>query len=168
MQSNKLFLKWIGYDDAWHGWFSLDIEWWVIVLKIRTWHSNGGSPDKFFGCLWSCSIHHVLQESSWNKHSNTNENGREETSPVDRSQDSSWKTSMQGPVRVFIFYTETRIWGRKASKTFHIIQESSWQSSPTCTLLRAKTHCFSYSSRSFCTRKQVTSCLANRQHKTVL
>lgn len=155
--------------------------WWCLtwVIQSRHWMVSNSFKDKnmtlkwrkpwqVFGCLWSCSIHHVLQESSWNKHSNTNENGREETSPVDRSQDSSWKTSMQGPVRVFIFYTETRIWGRKASKTFHIIQESSWQSSPTCTLLRAKTHCFSYSSRSFCTRKQVTSCLANRQHKTVL
>lgn len=61
----------------------------------------------------------------WNKHSDTNQNGREEMSLVDNSQDSSWKASMPYLICILILYSKSTRWGRQGSETS---QEGPWQS----------------------------------------
>lgn len=86
-------------------------------------------------CLYQCSW-----ESFWNKHPNTTESGKGVISPVDWSQDSSWKTSRLGLVCIFILYS-------KISRC-KILQKHVCVS--VGRLLRATTHGFSSFSRSFC------------------
>lgn len=82
---------------------------------INEWKSTELSLDFILGIL-SAAI--FLRESFWNKYSHNNESEREEMSPVDPSQDSSWKESMLGPVHTLISYSKTTRWEGKQARFY--------------------------------------------------
>lgn len=106
------------------GWFFLLTDVHLVLVHVHL------AP---LSCLHQCSW-----ESFWNKHPNINESGRGVISPVDWSQDSSWKTSRLGLVCIFVLYSKiTRC---------KILQKHVCVSR----LLRATTLGFSSFSRSLC------------------
>lgn len=111
---------------------------------------NTNTEDKFKRCKENSKRRMSLCVcvSSWNKHPNTNERGRKETSLVDWSQVSSGKASIPSLVCFLILYSHKVGQARESFIEAYAVSVAGQQ--PGCL------NCFS---RLFCSRWRMQSCL---------